>query len=186
MPSSAARAWTACSATPATTGWPAVQAGATDRLIGIEGAVGSDLDDRLDGNAGANILRGGDGADLLRGGHGRDTLSGGTGPDRFIYGSVADSPSPGNGDLVLDFTWSSRGFVDRLDLSAIDARAATTTVNEAFSFIETAAFTDAGQVRWRPLADGAVVEANTGGSLAPDLTIELRNTFTVDADSFLL
>lgn len=164
----------------------AVQGGVADRLIGIEGAVGTGFDDRLNGNAGSNILRGGDGADVLYGGLGRDTLAGGTGTDRFVYDAVAESPTLASGDVVKDFTWASDGFVDRLDLSGIDARAATANVNDAFAFIETEAFSGAGQVRWRSLADGTVVEANTGGSLAPDLTIELAGTFVVDADSFVL
>ena len=65
-------------------------------------------------------------------------------------------------------------------------RAIRSTAELGYDFIETAGFSAAGQVRWRSLADGSVVEANTGGSLAPDLAIELSGTFVVDADSFLL
>ncbi|CCQ74846.1 Ig-like domain-containing protein [Magnetospira sp. QH-2] len=74
--------------------------GATDTLISIESAVGSQDDDSLTGNSDNNQLqgKGGDddlqgnaGDDILKGGAGNDTLDGGTGFDTAVFsGSVSD------------------------------------------------------------------------------------------------
>lgn len=58
-----------------------------DRLYG-----GSD-NDRLIGNAGGDVLSGGSGDDVLIGGLSGDELDGGAGVDRFVYLSIADSPT---------------------------------------------------------------------------------------------
>lgn len=52
-----------------------------DTLVSIEGVWGSNYDDVLTGDAGANLLAGFGGADTLDGGQGRDTLDGGAGND---------------------------------------------------------------------------------------------------------
>ena len=79
----------------------------TDTLIHIENLEGSDFDDTLTGNGGANRVAGGDGddsinagrgSDTLVGGLGEDTLQGGGGRDKFLYQSVDEC-----GDHVLDF-----------------------------------------------------------------------------------
>jgi Ca2+-binding RTX toxin-like protein len=56
-----------------------------DTLILIENLTGSDFNDTLVGNAGANVLLGGAGNDVLRGGVGGDTLTGGAGLDTVDY-----------------------------------------------------------------------------------------------------
>jgi len=56
-----------------------------DRLESIESVDGTNYDDVLIGNSGANTLRGGRGTDILRGGAGADTLDGGTGLDMSSY-----------------------------------------------------------------------------------------------------
>jgi serralysin len=56
-----------------------------DTLLSIENANGSNFDDWLTGNAGANMLRGLSGNDLLRGGAGADTLNGDAGTDTATY-----------------------------------------------------------------------------------------------------
>jgi Ca2+-binding RTX toxin-like protein len=163
----------------------ATQGGDTDLLVGIEGAIGSDFNDSLLGDAVANELRGLGGNDLLYGGLGADRLTGGIGRDRFDYDTVAESPAGPGQDVITDFAWNFSTFVDRIDLADIDARSAT-PADDAFTFIDTSSFTDTGQLRWRSLEEGMVVEANTGGSLAADLEIELAGTFVIDADSFVL
>ena len=55
----------------------------------VENAIGSDLNDRLFGNAIANTLNGAAGNDILNGGTGNDTNIGGAGNDTFEFG-VAD------------------------------------------------------------------------------------------------
>jgi Ca2+-binding RTX toxin-like protein len=140
-----------------------------DRIPNVEGAIGSNAADRLRGDAAANELRGLDGDDHLFGGRGGDALSGGNGVDRFDYDGTADSPFRGATDVIADFT---RG-VDRLDLSTIDANAATPELNEAFVFIGLAAFSASGQVRFANDRRGIPhLQANTDADLRPELDIE--------------
>lgn len=61
-----------------------------DRLLGIEGVIGSSLGDRLTGNTGANRLDGGAGNDTIRAGSGNDTLIGGVGNDHLEGGAGFD------------------------------------------------------------------------------------------------
>ena len=58
---------------------------AGDVLIHIENLIGSDYDDTLSGDTGANILLGGPGDDTLAGGGGADLLLGGPGVDTVTY-----------------------------------------------------------------------------------------------------
>jgi Ca2+-binding RTX toxin-like protein len=56
-----------------------------DTFIGVENVNGSQANDTLTGNAGANLLAGWGGDDVLRGGAGADKLDGGTGADTASY-----------------------------------------------------------------------------------------------------
>ncbi|NDP59691.1 MAG: calcium-binding protein, partial [Oxalobacteraceae bacterium] len=60
-----------------------------DTFDGIEAVIGSDFNDNLIGDAGANTLDGGAGNDLLEGGAGADLLRGGAGDDTASYASSA-------------------------------------------------------------------------------------------------
>ncbi|MGL4960181.1 MAG: calcium-binding protein [Inquilinus sp.] len=60
-----------------------------DTLDGIENLSGSQANDSLAGNAGANTLQGGDGNDVLRGEAGADRLDGGAGIDTASYHTSA-------------------------------------------------------------------------------------------------
>ena len=64
---------------------------AGDTYFGIEAVYGSDFDDTLIGNSGANELRGEDGDDTLDGGAGNDRLYGGLGADMLNGGTGVDS-----------------------------------------------------------------------------------------------
>ncbi|MES0884378.1 hypothetical protein [Roseibium sp. SCP14] len=64
---------------------------AGDVLSEIENLFGSDHDDQLKGNAGANLLLGGAGDDQLSGQGGNDTLSGGAGADVLFGGGGDDT-----------------------------------------------------------------------------------------------
>ena len=109
-----------------------------DRLIAIENASGSQHDDLLIGDDGANVLlgeggddvlagqggadslAGGAGNDWLRGQDGDDTLAGGLGSDLVEGGAGSDVFvfADGDGfDTVADFTVGT----DRIDLSAVAA-----------------------------------------------------------------
>ncbi|HLO77688.1 MAG TPA: M10 family metallopeptidase C-terminal domain-containing protein, partial [Magnetospirillum sp.] len=65
--------------------------GGHDTLIAIVGAVGTDFNDTLRGDAGANRLEGGKGDDLLIGRGGDDVLVGGDGADTLQGGSGNDT-----------------------------------------------------------------------------------------------
>jgi Ca2+-binding RTX toxin-like protein len=65
--------------------------GAVTRLAGIEDLFGSEADDRLVGDAGANSLQGLDGDDLIFGNGGNDRLVGYAGADEVFGGAGADS-----------------------------------------------------------------------------------------------
>ena len=89
-----------------------------DTLSGIENLQGSNFNDRLTGNAAANVLRGMKGNDVLRGDAGSDTLIGGTGADKLLGGAgkdtfVFDKTALDGVDQILDF--SARDDTLRLD-----------------------------------------------------------------------
>lgn len=137
-------------------------------------------DDSLDGATGNDALDGGAGNDTFLGGAGRDILTGGLGADVFLFTIAAQS----NGsfvDTVSDFTEGS----DRIDLSGIDANAAQGG-DQAFSFIGTAAFSGAGQLRFiREGADLRLLGDTNGDGLA-DFALILTDETTITASSFLL
>jgi len=64
--------------------------GGVDRLIGIEGLIGSKFNDRLTGDGGGNELIGGAGKDTLNGGGGDDMVEGGAGNDVMNGGAGTD------------------------------------------------------------------------------------------------
>ncbi|HEU0097414.1 MAG TPA: cadherin domain-containing protein [Allosphingosinicella sp.] len=81
---------------------------ATD-AVSIENVVGTDLADKIFGNAFANILNGGLGVDTLSGGDGNDILDGGAGNDRLIGGAGADRLYGGDGIDFVNYRWLLEG-----------------------------------------------------------------------------
>ncbi len=142
-------------------------------------ATGNALGNRLIGNSGNNSLSSGDGHDNLIGGAGKDMMTSGAGLDRFTYTAISDSGADAaSADQIIDFTVAAGDgsvFVDRIDLAAIDAIAGGGTSNDAFTFIGSAAFSAAGQVRIS--ASGAadtLVEINTTGASGAEMAILLK------------
>ena len=127
-----------------------------DVLLGDKG------DDSLDGGTGDDILWGGKDDDILLGGEGSDRLIGDKGKDIFSYFNVSES-TPISRDLI-DLEHKS----DKIDLSAIDANE-DVAGNQAFRFIGSAAFSDAGQVRFD--AANNLIQANVSSD---DLTANLE------------
>ena len=92
--------------------------GEKDTLTSIENLMGSDFNDILTGNSGANTLFGGDGIDTLNGGDGDDELNGGAGADTLTGGGGNDTFKFETGfgaDTITDFTRGS----DTLDFSGM-------------------------------------------------------------------
>lgn len=73
-----------------------------DTLISIENVSGSNQNDTLNGDAGANLLNGLAGDDLLAGQGGDDTLNGGAGADALFGNAGMDILSGGDGNDYLD------------------------------------------------------------------------------------
>jgi Ca2+-binding RTX toxin-like protein len=72
----------------------------SDTLLNIESLAGSNFNDALTGNAGANTLNGGLGQDVLEGGAGNDVLTDGTGNAYFSGGAGDDRLTGGTGTEV--------------------------------------------------------------------------------------
>ncbi|MCE0460644.1 M10 family metallopeptidase C-terminal domain-containing protein [Pseudomonas uvaldensis] len=146
-------------------------------------AGGNYLSNVLTGNGGNNVLVGGGGNDRLDAGAGNDTLSGGIGADilrggdgadLFVFNALNELGRGTASDTILDFS-SLQG--DKIDLSTLDANSLT-TLNDAFSFIDSNAFTGAGQLRFVD----HVLYGNVNGDLAADFEIQLVgvNTFATN------
>ena len=142
-----------------------------DRLFGGSG------DDLLLGGAGDDRLDGQDGNDTLIGGAGADRLYGGAGADLFIYQSVTDSLVAAR-DTIVGFS-AAQG--DRIDLSQIDANALITG-DQHFTYIGSAAFTGAGQLRF----DKGVLSGDINGNRAADFSIDILAVKFLTADSLIL
>ena len=138
-----------------------------DKLSAIENADGSDFDDLLNGSAQANVLDGGDGDDVLTGGMGTDALTGGLGDDVFRFLTVRDSGLGARHDVVVDFASG-----DRIDLSAIDAKAGFTK-NDAFVLLggEAPTLANANGALW---FRAGVLYGSTDADVAPEFEIALN------------
>lgn len=160
-------------------------------LLGTSGAdtvTGGTGADTLNGSFGADQLKGGQGDDVLIGGFDGDLLTGGGGRDQFVYASENDATASG-ADTIFGFQVSANGqnYIDRIDLSAVDAIHSTTVV-EDFVFVGQAAFSAAGQVR--VVADGGntKVLVSTDSDATAEITIILDqvSVATIGAEDFIL
>ncbi len=157
--------------------------------------LGSEIANLLDGGAGADTLRGaggndtligGAGQDLLDGGAGRDMLQGGDGGDTFRFAVPADLPgtAANTADVIMDF---SRAQGDRIDLSGIDAIKQTSAVNEAFTWIGSAAFgKHAGELRYVVTAGVGLVSGDIDGNGTADFAIRIDGGPALIAGDFFL
>ena len=164
-----------------------LHAEAADRLV-VNGGTGNDTINAsalpagaialtLDGGAGNDTLIGSQGNDTIIGGAGVDHLTGGAGQDTFVFSGTSlatlDTGLGPNRDVIQDV--STGDVMDVISLAGIDANL-NIAGDQLFSFIETNAFSAAGQVRF--FADGAgnmIVEGNIDDNLGADFQIELHN-----------
>lgn len=160
-----------------------------ENLVGGTGAdilTGSDSANVIEGGNGADQLSGGGGADILIGGGGRDLLQGGAGGDVFRFAAIADLPgtTATTADEILDFS-SAQG--DRIDLSGIDAIKQTASVNDAFTWISSAAFTKvAGQLRYVVTNGVGLVSGDIDGNGTADFAIRIDGGHALTALDFVL
>jgi len=144
---------------------------------GQDTITGGAASDTLLGGTGDDALFGGAGDDRIVGGTGRDYLTGGQGADIFVFTGLADSGQQiGQREIdaigVFEIVTGSNAFIDRIDLSVIDAQAGAAG-NQAFQFIGTAAFTAEGQVRVQQAGAATFVEINVAGASGPEMKIWL-------------
>jgi Ca2+-binding RTX toxin-like protein len=157
--------------------------------IGNDTLKGEDGDDSLWGGDGNDMLIGGDGDDILYGEAGNDIIQGGAGNDRMTGGAGndifrfrADDIGTSTVDTITDFT---RG-QDKIDLSAIDAKAAT-AANDAFSFIGTQTFHKvAGELRYEQVGGQTKIYGDVNGDGVADFTIVLTKAMALSAGDFAL
>ncbi len=115
------------------------------------------------GNAANNVIEGNAGNNLILGRGGQDRMTGGAGADTFGFLALSDSSnSTSSPDLIVDFDATAG---DRIDISAIDAIAGT-AANDAFTFIDGAAFTAAGQIRTAVSGTVRYLYLNTDSNLS--------------------
>jgi serralysin len=160
-----------------------------ENLTGGKGSdilTGSDGANTLDGGAGNDQLLGGGGRDILIGGAGRDILKGGDGADIFRFTKISDlsGTTASSADQIFDF---SRSQGDLIDLSGIDAIKKTNTVDEAFTFIGSAAFTKAaGQLRYVASGTYGLLTGDIDGNGIADFAIRVDGVTSLDAIDFIL
>ncbi len=179
-----------------------------DKRSLIEKALGGAGDDRLIGNAVANVLKGGAGRDALDGGKGADKLIGGNGADKLIGGKGADLLGGGDGDDrfvfkdvnetsgtavdkivasggVKAFQGAGRTGGDRIDLSRIDADE-TRSGDQDFSFgnFNSRRLDEPGRL-WVVEKDGKTyVRGTVDNDKGPDFEIIIKDGNGVDASDY--
>lgn len=150
---------------------------------GDDTITGGDYDDTLYGGGDNDVIAGnygndrifGDaGNDSLRGEAGSDTLRGDAGADDFIFTNVADSTVARSGrDRIVGFEVG----VDDIDLSALGLG--------AFTFVGTAGFTAARQVRYEQIGGDTAVFVNTAGKSTAEMRIDLAGLHVLSAGDFI-
>jgi hypothetical protein len=138
---------------------------AADETMTFDGSSETNGTLRLFGGAGNDVLIAGAGNDQLFGGLGADQLTGNAGNDTFFY-TLASQSTAAARDTLFGFASG-----DRIDLSAIDAIAGG--ANDTFTFIGSAAFSAAGQVRLVQDGAGWLLEANFDADLGADMAISI-------------
>ncbi len=157
-------------------------AGNLDNINSIQNIISGSGNDSILGDTLVNSINGGGGNDSINAGGGADRLTGSTGADVFAYALLTDSGVGAGRDIIADFVSGT----DKLDFSAMDADTATVLpANEAFTFIGTAGFTAAAQIRYQLIdtdangsLDSTLVRGNVNASLGADFEVLLQGVTT--------
>ena len=145
-------------------------------------ATGAILNDDFASTAANQALAGTAAPDLFLLGGGQDSVVGRGAVDIFRFLPSALGPAAGNATTLQDFN-PVAGEV--IDLTAIDAIAAT-LANDAFSFIGSAAFSAAGQLRWQDQGATRLIQGEVTGDGIADLTIYVTSAGPVGSVWFAL
>ena len=139
------------------------------------------------GNAAANMITGNAGNNVLTGGAGIDTLIGGLGDDTFDFNALNNSVvGAGNNDLITDFNGAGAVGGDVIDVFGIDANSGVLG-NQAFAFINTAAFSAAGQLRYVQVNGDTLIQANTNANTGTiEFELKLTGLHTLSVGDFIL
>ena len=128
-----------------------------------------------------------------KGGGGVDVMTGATGIDTFFYADYIGDANADSGvgaglrDIITDFVQGT----DKIDLSDIDADVVTAG-NQAFSFINGAAFSDppflTGEVRFDQTGGNTIIQVDrvSDGNFTADFEIQLNGLFTLTIADFAL
>jgi VCBS repeat-containing protein len=159
----------------------------TTAIYVLTGGSGNDSltagagNDTLTGGAGNDTLIGGTGNDILTGGAGQDTLTGGAGTDTFKFGATSDTIVALR-DTIKDFVH----WVDRIDLSSIDANL-TTSGTQHFTYGGSNSSTVAFSVTWSETGGNTVIHLDNTGDTAADAEIILTGVnLGLTAGNFVL
>lgn len=135
------------------------------------GGTGNDI---VQGLVGDDFIYGGTGNDTLTGGGGADKLRGEAGEDDFVYQTLADSTLTIDGrDRIIGFEVG----IDDIDLSALGLG--------SFSFIGTAGFSAARQVRYVQSGSDTAVLINAIGKYTAEMRIDIAGHHVLTADDFV-
>ncbi len=126
--------------------------------------------------------RGGMGGDTLIANQAANNLMGWQGADTYKWMASTDA---GTGSLADTINGLTHG-ADRIDLSNIDANPGTAG-NDAFSFIDTGAFTStAGQLRYQVEGSNVRIQADLDGNGVADMEIIVTDTTVLTTADFFL
>lgn len=163
----------------------------------LDGGVGNDViyggngDDDLYGGVGNDAIYGGDGDDYIFGGAGKDTIESGYGLNTIFFTSINESgTTSAKADVITDYDYD----YDLIDLSSIDAFAATKNVNDTFIWSGTAAFsnTTQGEVRYQKFDvagtanDHTMIWIDNDKDTGVEMAIRLTGLHDLTASDFVL